>query len=83
MTSGRGISMADQARIIAEVFARNKQSACVLIESVSPERRSLTFSMEKAKRDFGFEPAYASFRDLMTDLKKDLDANIYKELFHY
>jgi UDP-glucose 4-epimerase len=39
--------------------------------------------MEKAKKDFGFVPAYADFRVMMADYKKDLDANRYQELFHY
>ena len=39
--------------------------------------------MEKAKRDFGFEPAFSDFKDMMMDYKKDLDENKYQELFHY
>lgn len=83
MTSGVGVSMANQARIIAEIFAENKQSKCINVKGEVAPHRSLIFSMEKAKRDFGFVPAHASFKEMMVDYKKDLTANLYRELFKY
>lgn len=39
--------------------------------------------MEKAKRDFDFKPGFSDFRVMMTDYKKDLDTNKYRQLFKY
>lgn len=41
------------------------------------------FSMEKARRDFGFVPEFADFRAMMTGYKKDLDDDKYQELYNY
>ena len=41
------------------------------------------FSMEKAKRDFGFEPKFKTYRQMMEDFKKDWDNNLYRDLFKY
>ena len=39
--------------------------------------------MEKAKRDFGFVPQFGNFKDMMLDMKQDIDQRKYYELFHY
>ena len=39
--------------------------------------------MEKAKRDFGFEPKFKTYRQMMEDFKKDWDNNLYRDLFCY
>ena len=44
---------------------------------------SYLFSMEKAKKDFGFIPQYSNFRKMMKDYKKDLDEKKFYDLFHY
>ena len=85
MTSGRGVTLREQAEVIAELWAPgpNQRSKITYRPEVQNNTPSYLFSMEKAKRDFGFEPAYSDFRVMMTDYKKDLDANRYQELFHY
>lgn len=83
MTSGVGVSMRDQAAIIAEVFCEGKKSKLVDADKSNGNPRSFLFSMEKAKRDFGFVPEYSSFRKMMTDYKNDLDRGLYKDLFNY
>lgn len=85
MTSGRGVTLREQAEVIADLWAPSpdKKSRIVFNPTVANNTPSYLFSMEKAKRDFGFEPAYADFRVMMTDYKKDLDANRYQELFRY
>ena len=83
MTSGVGVSMKDQAEIIAEVFCEGKKSNLVKVEKSNGNPRSFLFSMEKAKKDFGFEPEFSSFRKMMTDYKKDIDNGLYKDLFNY
>ncbi|MBO5622675.1 MAG: NAD(P)-dependent oxidoreductase [Butyrivibrio sp.] len=85
MTSGRGVTLQEQAEVIADLWApsSDKKSKITYKPEVQNNTPSYLFSMEKAKKDFGFVPAYADFRVMMTDYKKDLDANKYQELFHY
>ena len=85
MTSGRGVTLQQQAEVIAELWASapDKKSKITYRPEVINNTPSYLFSMEKAKRDFGFVPEYADFKVMMADYKKDLDANKYQELFHY
>lgn len=85
MTSGRGVTLQEQAEVIADLWAPSpdKKSRIVYRPEIQNNTSSYLFSMEKAKKDFGFEPAYADFRVMMSDYKKDLDASKYQELFHY
>lgn len=85
MTSGRGVTLQQQAEVIAELWAPtpDKKSKITYRPEVINNTPSYLFSMEKAKRDFGFVPEYADFKVMMADYKKDLDANKYQELFHY
>lgn len=85
MTSGRGVTLQEQAEVIADLWAPSvdKKSKITYKPEVQINTPSYLFSMEKAKRDFGFEPAFSDFRVMMTDYKKDLDADRYQELFHY
>lgn len=85
MTSGRGVTLQEQAEVIAELWApsKEKKSKITYKPEVVNNTPSYLFSMEKAKKDFGFVPSYADFRTMMIDYKKDLDANKYQELFHY
>lgn len=85
MTSGRGVTLQEQAEVIADLFAQNpdKKSKIVYKPEVKNNTPSYLFSMEKAKRDFEFVPAYADFRTMMTDYKKDMDEHLYQDLFKY
>ena len=85
MTSGRGVTLQEQAEVIAELFAPDAEhkSRIVYRPEVQNNTPSYLFDMSKAKRDFGFEPAYADFRVMMADYKKDMDRNLYRELFRY
>ena len=85
MTSGRGVTLKEQAEVIAELWAPSaeKKSKIIYKPEVKNNTPSYLFSMDKAKRDFGFEPPFSDFKIMMTDYKKDLDENKYQELFHY
>lgn len=85
MTSGRSVTLQEQAEVIADLWApsSDKKSKIIYKPEIENNTPSYLFSMEKAKRDFGFVPEYADFRVMMTDYKKDLDAKKYQELFHY
>lgn len=85
MTSGKGVTLQEQAEIIADLWAPSpdKKSRITYNPNIQNNTPSYLFSMEKAKKDFGFEPAFSDFRDMMIDYKRDLDENKYQELFHY
>lgn len=85
MTSGRGVTLQEQADIIAELWAPSpeKKSKITYNADITNNSPSYLFSIEKAKNDFGFTPKYADFKVMMKDYKSDLDANKYQELFHY
>lgn len=85
MTSGRGVTLQEQAEVISELWATSpdKKSKITYKPEIVNNTPSYLFSMEKAKRDFGFVPEYADFKVMMTDYKKDLDENKYRELFYY
>lgn len=85
MSSGRGVTLQEQAEVIANLWAPgpDKKSKITYRPEIQNNTPSYLFSMEKAKRDFGFVPAFSDFRVMMEDYKKDLDANKYQELFHY
>lgn len=85
MTSGKGVTLEEQAKVIAELWAPspNQQSRIIYKPEIANNTPSYLFSMEKAKCDFGFIPQYSDFKVMMQDYKKDLDENKYQELFHY
>lgn len=85
MTSGKGVTLQKQAEVIAEVFAKSpdEKSSIVYRPEIPNNTPSYLFSMEKAKRDFGFVPQYSDFMTMMLDYKKNLDEKKYYELFNY
>lgn len=85
MTSGRGVTLQEQAEVIADLWAPSPdiKSKITYRPEIVNNTPSYLFSMDKAKEDFGFVPEFADFRVMMTDYKKDLDMNKYQELFNY
>lgn len=85
MTSGQGVTLKHQAEVIADLWKTSEENKSKITykPEVVNNTPSYLFSMEKARRDFGFVPAYADFRTMMIDYKKDLDDNRYQELFNY
>lgn len=85
MTSGKGVTLQEQAEVIAELFAQSpeKKSKIIYKPEVQNNTPSYLFSMAKAKRDFDFEPAFGDFKVMMSDYKADLDAHKFQDLFKY
>ncbi|MBO5615630.1 MAG: NAD(P)-dependent oxidoreductase [Prevotella sp.] len=85
ITSGRAVTLKEQAEVIAEVFRTESknQSKVVLMPEKVNNSESYLFSIEKAHKDFGYEPQFADFKAMMADWKRDIDNNLYRELFHY
>ena len=85
MTSGHGVSLQEQVEVICDVFGPTdgRRSRILYKPEIKNNTPSYLFSMEKAKRDFGFVPQFGSFRQMMMDYKKDLNNNLYRDLFKY
>lgn len=74
MTSSTQLDLEDQARAVIDVFGADKGSQIVYKPEKPNNTPSFLYSMEKAKRDFGFEPEYTNYRDMMLDYKKELES---------
>lgn len=85
MTSGKAVTLQRQAEVISKLFASfpDRISKIKYRPEVQNNTPSYIFSIEKAKIDFGFIPKYCEFEVMMTDYKKDLDLNKFRNLFKY
>lgn len=85
MTAGGGVTLQEQAEVMRDVFgpADGRRSKIIYKPEIPNNTTSYLFSMEKAKRDFGFEPKFKTYRQMMEDFKKDWDNNLYRDLFCY
>ena len=80
--SGCPSSLGEQARAIAEVFSPSDSAVPVLNDPA--KQNGLTayrFSIEKAVRDFGYDPRYADFKSLMMDWRKEEERGVFTDLF--
>ena len=85
ITSGKAVTLEAQVEIISEIFAPapDKVSKIKYRPEIKNNTPSYIFSIEKAKRDFGYVPQYSDFQVMMEDYKKDLDENKFRDLFIY
>ena len=74
MTSGTELDLEEQAKVIIEVFGKEKGSKIIYEPNKSNNTPSFIYSMEKAKNDFGFVPKYIDFKEMMIDYKKELES---------
>ena len=80
MTGHIQVDLDEQVKAVIQVFGGEKKSPIIY----RPEKPNLTpsflYSMDKAKRDFGFEPKYTSYLDMMVDYKKELESDFWNAL---
>lgn len=83
ITSGKATTLLEQAEACADLFASDDQhkSQVIYRDDMINGGKSYLFSIEKAKRDFGYEPEYSVFRDLMTDYIFETKRGVYPGLF--
>ncbi len=82
ITSGKTNSILEQAKVCADLFAQDgEHKSKVIYKDIKNGGKSFLFSIEKAKKDFGYEPQFADFRTLMEDYKMELERGVYQELF--
>ena len=80
MTSGTELDLEDQAKAVIEVFGKGRGSKIVYRPEKPNNTPSFLFSMEKAKRDFGFVPEYTDYLDMMRDYKQELESGRWSDL---
>ncbi len=85
MTSGRSVSLQEQAEVIRDVFGPGdgRKSHIQYRPEIKNNTPSYLFSIEKAKKDFGFVPRFNNFKKMMEDYKNDLNNQLYRDLFQY
>ena len=81
ITAGRIITFREQAEAIVDVFSKDKRSVIVVDKTKKNSCKSFLFDISKAKEDFGYEPQYTTFFDMMQDYKRELDRGEYPALF--
>ena len=71
--SGESSTLEQQAADIIEVFGEGRGSRIILSPEKKNGSRSYRFSIEKARRDFGYNPVYVPFRKLCEAYKAELE----------
>ncbi|HYA41084.1 MAG TPA: NAD(P)-dependent oxidoreductase [Syntrophobacteraceae bacterium] len=78
--SGAGITNEQEIRTFAEVFGSEDNPVPVVYRPDLPEKsKSYYFDIGKAKRDFGWEPAY-SYRDILVDYDAEVQSGRFRSL---
>lgn len=80
MTSGTQLDLEEQAKAVIRVFGDEKKSRIVYRPEKENNTPSFLYSMEKAKRDFGFIPQYTNYYDMMIDYKNELESGKWETL---
>lgn len=80
MTSGVPLDLEEQAKAVIEVFGKGNGSKIVYRPDKPNNTPSFLYSMEKAKRDFGFSPEYTDYVQMMIDYKEELESGRWHAL---
>lgn len=80
MTSGVGVDLQTEAETVIEVFGAGKGSKIVYRPDKPNSTPSFLYSMDKAKKDFGFVPEFTDFKKMMLDYKKELESGRWSSL---
>jgi len=74
MTGHVQIDLQEQAETIIDVFGGKKKSRITYCPEKGNSTPPFLYSMDKAKRDFGFVPQFDTFRKMMEDYKAEQDS---------
>lgn len=80
MTGHIQVDLEDQVKAVIEVFGGEKKSEIVYRPDKPNNTPSFLYSMDKAKRDFGFEPQFTNYLEMMKDYKEELESGFWSEL---
>lgn len=80
VTGHMQVTLEEQAEAAIKVFDKNNSSKIIYKpEKISFERPALLYSIDKAKRDFGYSPEYTDFIKIMEDYKLELESGKWDE----
>lgn len=83
ITAQTQITLEDQARAVIKVFGVDNRSKIVYRpELQSHDQPSFLYSIDKARRDFGYEPKYTDFVRIMEDYKAELNSGRWDKLLN-
>lgn len=82
MTSSTQLSLDEQVKTIIKVFSKEKRSNIIYRPEKKNNTPSFLFSIDKAKKDFGFDPKFKSYYDMMLDYKKELESGRWDSLIN-
>jgi UDP-glucose 4-epimerase len=82
ITSGRIVTLEEQARVIADVFSEADRKSKIVYQ---PEKdngiKTYLFDISKAVTDFNYMPGFADFQTMMEDYKAESDRGYFSRLF--
>ena len=82
ISAGHGTTLFEQADVISKVFAKNNNiSKIEFDETKTNAGKEFLLSIEKAKKDFDYNPQYVPFEKMMLDYKAELEEGTISELF--
>lgn len=83
ISSGKATTLLEQAEVCATLFGDDieHRSKVIYREDMVNSGKSYMFSIEKARRDFGYDPQFTDFNDLMKDYIKEVEKGVYPTLF--
>ncbi len=82
IASGVGYSMYEEALGIAEVFATNHKSNVIQDSSKPGLTRGYIYSIDKAKKELGYQPQYADYVTMLKDYRKEWESKKFKN-YHF
>ena len=71
--SGESSTLEQQAQDVIDVFGKGRGSRVVLRPDKKNNSRSYRFSIDKARRDFGYNPRFVPFRKLCEAYRRELE----------
>lgn len=81
ITSGESSSLEEQVKDIIDVFSPiEKKSQILYRPEIKNKSFSYKFDIEKARKDFDYNPQYVPFRKLVEDYKQELEKSKYPYL---
>ena len=83
ITAGHATTLLEQAEVCAELFAQDDEhkSKVIYRDDMENSGKSYLFSINKAKRDFGYDPKFSDFKELMKDYIMEQERGVYPALF--
>ncbi|MBR5913104.1 MAG: NAD(P)-dependent oxidoreductase [Selenomonadaceae bacterium] len=79
ITGHMQVTLEDQAKAVIKVFGNENSKIIYRPEKISYDRPPYLYSIDKAKRDFGYSPQYTDFVKIMEDYKIELESGRWNE----